>query len=334
MRHNAFVLAAGFGTRLRPLTNHLPKPLVPVCGVPMLAYALALCRQHGLLDVVVNAHWKAETLQPWAGEHEGVKVTVSVEEPDILGTGGGLKKVERELADVFAVVNADVLCDVDLAALVAAVPHGGAAMALRPGPVDRYGHVGRDTTGIVVKLVDVASATASGEIEADTHFTGIHAMHVDALQQVPQGFSGIVRTAYKHLVPRREVASIRHTGLWLDVGDPAAYLDTNLAVLSGKARLALNPFERAAWARSGRGTWGSAAAASSALVIGDAWIGHGAQLNGASIENSVVGERAVVSPDAQLIDSVVWSDCAVPPGVHRRVVVHPGGVLALDDESA
>ncbi|MBW2255743.1 MAG: NTP transferase domain-containing protein [Deltaproteobacteria bacterium] len=70
---DAFILAAGFGTRLRPLTHHRPKPLLPVCGVPMLAYTLALCHRHGLRDVVVNAHHLADQLRPWEGLHEGVR---------------------------------------------------------------------------------------------------------------------------------------------------------------------------------------------------------------------------------------------------------------------
>ena len=65
--YDAFILAAGFGTRLRPLTEELPKPLVPVCGVPMLAYALAQCAQYGLTNVVVNAHWKSHCLREWEG---------------------------------------------------------------------------------------------------------------------------------------------------------------------------------------------------------------------------------------------------------------------------
>ena len=125
--HHAFVLAAGLGTRMRPLTEHRPKPLVPVCGVPLLAYSLALCARHGLRDVVVNAHWLHEQVERWAGEREGVKVTVSTELPDVLGTGGGLKAVERDLAPVFVVLNADVLHEVDLTALRSAVRPGGAA---------------------------------------------------------------------------------------------------------------------------------------------------------------------------------------------------------------
>ena len=95
--YDAFILAAGFGTRLRPLTDELPKPLVPVCGVPMLAYALAQCAHFGIKSVVVNAHWKAEQLVSWSGLREGCQVSISEELPEILGTGGGLHRV-REVA--------------------------------------------------------------------------------------------------------------------------------------------------------------------------------------------------------------------------------------------
>ena len=90
MNADAFVLAAGFGTRLRPLTEVVPKPLVPVCGVPLLSWSLALCAHHGMRRVIVNGHWLPDALTPWAGEHEGCHVTLSIEQPEILGTGGGL----------------------------------------------------------------------------------------------------------------------------------------------------------------------------------------------------------------------------------------------------
>ena len=325
----AFVLAAGLGTRLRPLTEHLPKPLVPVCGVPMLAYSLALCARHGHRNVIVNAHWLAHTLAPWEGDHEGVNVSVAVEAPDILGTGGGLRAVRDHLAERFAVVNADVLCDVNLTALLDAVPLGGGAMALRPMEAERYGVVAADSTGVVVELVTVAHATPSGEVDRDTHFTGIHALHRDALDLVPDGFACVVRTAYRELVPRRLVNGLRHTGAWLDVGDPEAYLATNLAVLAGEVQLALDPRLRAAWCRSGRRSFGDSKAAHGAMIRGDAWVGVGAQIEGSTLQNAVIGAHAVVHPRAELIDSVVWDGCEVPAGRYERAVVYPGGVLRL-----
>jgi mannose-1-phosphate guanylyltransferase len=327
--HDAFILAAGLGTRLRPLTECRPKPLVPICGVPLLAYSLAACARHGLTRVVINAHWLADQLVAWEGEREGCVVGVSVEQ-EILGTGGGLRLVRDQLAERFVVLNADVLHDVDLTALRAAVPEGGGALALRPDPAEapRYGIVAADATGTVVKLVEVARAEPRGDVALDTHFTGIHALHRDALELVPEGFACIVRTAYKALVPQRRVAGVRYGGPWLDAGDPAAYLEANLDVLEGRVPLSLDPFDRAAFAvRSGR-VVGSAP--SGVVVEGPAWIGQGARIGrGARLRRAIVGEGAIVPDGAVLEDAVVWDGAEVPAGGVSRAIVHDRGVLAL-----
>lgn len=326
MPHDAFVLAAGFGTRLQPLTHHRPKPLVPVAGVPMLAYALASCARHGLTDVVVNAHHLPDQIRRWRGPREGCDVTVSVEMPDILGTAGGLKAVEADLATTFAVVNADVLSDVDLRALVAAVPPGGAAMALRPHEADRYGVVAADATGTVVDLKQLATAPAQGPVARDTHFTGLHAMDRAALADVPEGFGCIVRTAYVDLVPQRRVTSVRHEGTWLDVGDPRAYLAANLAVLTSRCALPLDPVPRSAWAVTHRGTRGTPP--TGVVVEGTAWVGPDAVLgDGVRLRDTVVGDRATIAPGASLTRCVVWDGADVPAGTWVDAVFHDGGFL-------
>jgi mannose-1-phosphate guanylyltransferase len=331
--YDAFVLAAGLGTRLRPLTEHAPKPLVPVCGVPLLSYSLASCARHGLRDVVVNAHWLAEQLEPWAGERDGVRVTVSTERPEVLGTGGGLRKVADQLASPFAILNGDVLQDVDLGALLAAVPPGGAAMALRPHPTEAvcYGVVAADGSGIVTRLVSLARAEPVGPVDETTHFTGIHAMTREAVALIPPaGFSDVVRTAYLALVPQRKVAGLRADGVWLDAGDPAAYLDANLQVLSGRLRLALDPHARAAWARDATGrVLGDEAVLAGARVTGAAWVGPGAELGrGVALEDTVVGAGARVATGARLTRVVVWDGCAAA-GDLTDAIVFPGGVLPV-----
>ncbi len=327
----AFILAAGFGTRLRPLTELRPKPLVPVCGVPLLSYALALCARHGLRDAVVNAHWLAEQVEAWEGEHEGVRVAVSTETPDILGTGGGLKAVQEQLAERFVVLNGDVLHDVDLTALLAAVPAGGGAMALRPDPEHApvYGVVAADGEGRVARLTSLARAEPVGPVDPTTHFTGIHALDRAALSWVPEGFACIVRTTYVALVPERQVGAIRYTGPWLDAGDPAAYLDANLAVLRGDVTLALDPMVRAGFARWSDGrTAGDASLVEGVTLEGAVWVGSGARVApGASLRDTVVGEGARVAAAAKLDASVVWSDATVPAGAHHRSIAYGDRVL-------
>jgi NDP-sugar pyrophosphorylase family protein len=311
--HTAFVLAAGFGTRLRPLTELRPKPLVPVCGVPLIDYSLALCAKHGLTDVVVNAHWLADQVEALAGRREGVNVTVVTELPEILGTGGGLKAVRTQLAERFVVLNGDVLHEVDLAALLAAVPVGGGALALRHDPEQApvYGIVAMDATDTIVELRHYASAQPDGDVERTTHFTGIHGVHQGALDRVPDGFACIVRTAYTELVPQRGVRGTRYVGPWLDTGDPRTYLDTNLAVLRGELQTTLDPWPRAAHARRADGREHGV---SGARLVGPAWVGPGAKVDGAVLDEVVVGHGATIAAGACLTRCVVWDGVSVPAG--------------------
>lgn len=298
MAVTAFLLAAGYGTRLRPLTELVPKALVPVCGVPMLDHALALVRAYGHRRVLVNAHHHWEQVAAWAEQRE---VALQVELPELLGTGGGLRAALDRLDEVVTVVNADILCDVDLGALVAAVRPRGAAMALRASVrAAEVGEVEPDATGRVVRIGAVVGQPGSGL--SGYHFTGVHAMHRDAIAQVPdQGQQCVVRTAYRALVPQGRVGSVVHGGAWVDIGTPAAYLDANLAVLTGRVRAPVDP-----WTVGRR-------------VATDSWAGPGAEVDGV-VFRSVVGPGALVPRDAELDECVVWEGVKVPSGRHKRVI--------------
>jgi mannose-1-phosphate guanylyltransferase len=324
---DAFVLAAGLGTRLRPLTLHRPKPLVPVGGVPMLDYALAHARAHGAHRVLVNAHHLAEQVVAWGAGHEGVEVVV---EHDILGTGGGLAAQAMRLATPCVVLNADVLTDVDLTALRRGAPRGGAALALRRSEqAERYGIVAIDGEGVIARLARVAETPPVGPISLDTHFTGLHALDPGLLGRVPKrGEACIVRTAYRDLVPLRNLRGIVHDGLWLDVGDPAAYLEANLAVLRGTLPTALDPWTRAVAGSPSVGRFGDLPDA-----VGDGvWWGHGATLGeGARVTHAVVGAGARLAPGAVLHRVVVWDGAEVPAGNWTDGVWHDGGFLRVGD---
>lgn len=324
----AFILAAGFGTRLRPLTDDRPKPLAPVCGVPLLSYALAACHQAGFTKVIVNAHHLPEQLTRWQGAREGVAVAVSVE-TEILGTGGGLKRVAGALDPIVVVLNGDVLHNIDLRALIAATPTDGAAMALRPHEAERYGVVAADSTGTVTSLTTIAHAPAVGEVLRDTHFTGIHALSRSALELVPDGFACVVRSAYATLVPRRAVAGLRHAGEWLDIGDPAVYLAANLSVLAAHDWLPIDPFSRAAFAIDGAGRrYGDAALVAGSKVIGPVWIGHGVTVpTGSHIERAVIGDGAALAGPVTLREVVIWDGTAVAPGSYASAIRHDSGWL-------
>ncbi len=336
MSSPAFLLAAGFGTRLRPLTLHRPKPLVPLLGLPLLDQAVGLLLRHGLRSAVVNAHHLPEQIEAWAAAREDIDLRVSVEAPEILGTGGGLRAAMAHLADPFVVVNGDILSDVDLAALRAAVPVGGAAMALRTlRPGEPYGVVAGDGAR-VVDLVGLAVAEPEGPVDRGTHFTGVHAMSLAALSLVPAaGPACVVRTAYQALVPERRVAALPHRGLWFDLGTPAAYLRANLAAVAGELVLPMDPWPRCGWGHDGTREHGSPEAiarAPSARVEPPFWIGPGAELG----PDVVLGPRCVVGAGARLRagararDAVIWDGVEIPAESWlMSAIAHDGGALEV-----
>ena len=129
----AMVLCAGFGTRLRPLTDKIPKPLVPLCGLPLLRYNFALLKNAGVEEIVVNTHHLGAEMEKGAraiAAELGLGLQVSREEKQILGTGGGVRRAEKLLGDgTFFLLNGDMIFDVDLGAALAAHRKAGAIAA-------------------------------------------------------------------------------------------------------------------------------------------------------------------------------------------------------------
>ena len=273
----------------------------------MLDYALAHVQAHGHTDVLVNAHYLWEQVAVWA---EANGVALQVELPVILGTGGGLRAALPDQGPAVVIVNADILSDVDLTSLVDAVPEGGAAMALRPSPdATDIGPVEADESGRVVRITSVVPSDYG---RPGTHFTGVHAMSRAAVGLIPdEGESCVVRTAYRELVPARRVGHTLHSGAWVDVGTPEAYLAANLAVLDGEVNTPIDP-----WTRGVRAPDGS-------------WIGEGAEVEG-RVQHSVIGHGARVPAGAHLTDCVVWDGVTVPEGSFERAVIYDdGAVLSL-----
>lgn len=339
----AFLLAAGFGTRMRPLTEHRPKPLVPICGKPIADFSLALLEKHGFHSAVVNAHHLSEEIEKWA-DKQRMTLHLLVEKPDILGTGGGLRNARAHLDEAFVIVNGDILSNVNLRDLLTSVEHLGpdaaGAMALRTQqPNESYGIVASDTGGCVVDLVGLASAKAAGAVDRSTHFTGIHALNREALERVPEGQACIVRSAYCEMVPNRQVAALHHHGLWVDVGNPANYLEANILALKGDYDCALDPLSGAGWALSqGQETGASEQVEihKSTRLMAPFWLGKGVRIESDTEigPNCIIGDHAIIRSGSRLRDCVVWDGAEVPRDtVLDHAVVHDGGILKIPNTS-
>jgi NDP-sugar pyrophosphorylase family protein len=306
----AMVLSAGLGTRLRPLTNLLPKPLVPVANRPLMAYTLALLGKAGVKQVAVNIHHLGEKIREEikAGADWGLQITYSPEDP-ILGTGGGVMQMRSFLEDErFYLINGDVLCGVDLSDLLRFHAERGAAATMVVGPLPpgaTYTPLLMDEEGWLVELKD-ARRPPAGETR-QVMFLGVHVLEPRVFEFLPaEGFSCINNQAYTAMIKKGlDVAAYFHGGFWYDLGTPASYLAANLSLLSGRVRPPqLDPLE--------------GAEPEGVLLGRNVRVGPGARLG----PEVAVGDNCVIGAGAQVSRSVIWAGEEIAPGVSldRKIV--------------
>ena len=224
----AMVLAAGQGTRLRPLTDNLPKALVPVGGRPMIEYPLLLLRHYGIREIIINLHQFGEQIENYLGDGSklGVEITYS-DEPELLDTGGGLLKAKPFLRDgAFIVINTDALIDLNLAEAIAFHKKVSAAttLVLRPDEnADQYGSMDVDDGGKICRfLQSKAPIGPSGPIRK-LMFTGVQILEPKVFDYMNasgarQKFSTTKETYPKMLLAGEALYGFCFEGFWQDLG--------------------------------------------------------------------------------------------------------------------
>lgn len=340
------VLAAGFGTRLRPLTTRMPKPAVPVLGVPLVACVLAMLERAGIRHAVMNSHHLAAQLST---EVDAFTTSAEIEvelsyEPEILGTGGGLANAAASLAgaDAIVLVNADTLIECDLAAVVAAHLDAGSAatLLLRANPDPRaYPPVETDHDLRVYRIAgNPPPAMTPAKTEAASLrpwlFTGIHILRPDVLELLPKGeASDVHRALHLQLIARGElVQGFLHTERWWDVGTPRRYLDANLESLD-------SPPEPLAelLVRRGLKLDGGNVTAEDAVIATGARVRRCVVASGCRIARDCSLERCILMPGAVVEDGASLSSCIIGPKVtieaHMRLaerMVTVDGAVAIE----
>jgi NDP-sugar pyrophosphorylase family protein len=321
------ILAAGRSTRLGSLGLALPKPLLPVCGYPAVTFALALCREAGLEDVVINLHHHADKMGQMLGDGSafGVKLRYSHEE-ELLGTGGGVHKARAMFhSEPVLIINGKVAADVDLREVLAAhrqAPPGTVAtMVLREDPQpELWAPVGADPTGTVLSIRGKrADRTAAGPI-APRMFTGIHVVEPALLDRLPAGVSDIIGDGYvPALLAGERIWSITTTGYFAEHSTPERYLAGNLALLQDPTLLARVPGPLV-------GVDPGAQVDPGARIVGPVRIAAGATVEAGAVVGpwSVVCGGGRVAVGAQIARSVVWPG-GVAHGTCTGTIVTPEG---------
>lgn len=236
----AMVLAAGLGIRLRPLTESVPKPLLPVGPYPLLVWNLLLLRRHGIEHVMINLHYLGEQIRQTLGDgsHWNMHLSYS-HEPVLLGTGGGIKHVEEFFDDgPFLVLNGDTIVDLDLSQLVARhrKKEALATMALRDDHnVEHWGVVETDKDDRVLRICGKGCVANKDDVLLCRRmFAGVHVLDPCMLRHVPRGGSSSIIDAYVWWLERGAmVAGYVFSGYWSDVGTPQRYAQVQRDVEAG-----------------------------------------------------------------------------------------------------
>jgi mannose-1-phosphate guanylyltransferase len=323
------ILAAGKSTRLGALGAVRPKPLLPICGYPAIAYGLTACARAGLTDVVINLHHHGEQIRRELGDGAalGVKIRYSDEADELLGTGGGIARARALFrAGPLLVVNGKVVADLDLRAVVEAhraAPAGTVAtMVLREDPQpDRFSPVEVDALGRVVALRGHRSGLTPVGPLAARMFTGIHVLGPALLDRLPAGVSDVIADAYlPALLAGQRIGSLTMTGYFAEHSTPDRYLEGNLALLGNPGLVKQPPGALV-------GVDPDARIAPGARLVPPVRIGGGAIVeDGATVGPLVVlGAGARVRAGARVERCVVWEGAVVEGEQRGRVVMGGGG---------
>jgi mannose-1-phosphate guanylyltransferase len=335
----ALILAGGEGTRLRPLTTTIPKPVVPLVDRPFIAFMLDWLRGHGVDDVIMSCGFLASGVRNVLGDGSAYGLRLRyVEEPQPLGTGGAVKFAESLLDERFLMLNGDVLTDLDVTAQLALHEQRGARATLALTPVEdpsAYGLVRTRDDGEVTGFVEKPSPN-----QIDTHniSAGIYVLDRSVLELLePQQPASIERDVFPRLVGEGLYAYVGE-GYWLDIGTPERYLEGTFDILEGTVATAVAERMGDGFLCVEPGTENGGRVIPSALIERDCRIAANARIGGRAVLEAGVSvgehttiERAVVLRGSTIGANCTLRGCIVGAGVEIGDNTHVEGLAVLGE---
>lgn len=331
----AIIMAGGFGTRLRPLTCNIPKPMVPMGNRPMLEHIVRLLKENGFDDLLVMLYYQPEVIIRYFGDGAAFGVRIHYLRPQAdLGTAGCVKFAEEFLSDSFLVISGDLLTNFNLKAILAAHRQRKALATLvltRVANPLSYGVVIVDENYRIQRFLEKPSW---GEVFSDTINTGIYLLEPQALEHIPKGrhfdFS-------KNLFPlllntQAPLYGYVAEGYWKDVGDLSEYRLAHYDLLEGAVKVhgpGRSHKRGEGEVMVGEGTHLS----SHVLIEGKVIIGEGCRIEErVKLSRCVIGHKVTLRAGAELNGSVVWDETTIERGAQLREAV-VGQRCRIDEEA-
>lgn len=343
----ALILVGGEGTRLRPLTSTVPKPVVPLVDRPFIAYMLEWLRSHGVDDVIMSCGFLATSVRNVLGDGSGYGLKLRfVEEPDPRGTAGALKFAESMLDEQFLMLNGDVLTDIDLTAQIAQHNDSGATATLALVPVEdptAYGLVHLLANNAVRDFVEKPS---HDQIDTNLISAGAYVLQREILDLIPPDRKVSIEREIWPVLVGNGLYGHPSGSYWLDIGTPDRYLQATFDIIEGHVDTAVRQRLGDEYLALGRDTEilgrvvppavlergvriAAGAHAGSLAVLGQG-VSVGA---GAIVERSVVLGGTQIGEGCVLRDCIVAAGCRIGPGTHvlDGAVLGEGVTLGADN---
>jgi len=333
----AILLAGGKGTRLRPLTIHTPKPIVPIFNRPFLHYQLDLLKQVPEIDeVILSLNYQPRRIEEIFGDGSelGIKIRYVVE-PAPLGTAGAVRYAGDNLTESVVVFNGDVLTQVDLGTVIRLHRERQAKATIVLTPVENptaFGLVETDSSGNVTRFLEKPKPD---EITTNNINAGIYVLEPDTFDRIPRDVSwSIERSFFPSLIERRETfVAYVYDGYWIDIGTPEKYTQVHRDIMDG--RFAADPFRGLSGARTAVAD--DARIEDGAAIEGPCFIDEGVSVKaGARVgPYSVIGRQTQVEENAVVEGAIIWPNCRISKDAEIRNAIvgrncHVGRNVTLD----
>lgn len=303
----ALFLAGGRGIRLQPLTNKVPKPMVPILNKPLLERTMIKLKRSGISEIVISSCYQSNYIRDYFGDggQLGLKIQYIVEDLP-LGTGGAIKNAESLLNDTFLIFNSDILSDIDIMKFVDFHKSSQAAAAIAITEVEdpsAYGAIEFDTDGYAVSFIEKPKPEEifSNFINAD-----IYIFEPEIFKEIPEySVVSIEREIFPKVLEKGyKLAVYKDNSYWADIGTLEKYMQVHMDIMGGKCKM-VDCNCTSGNIILGKNVW----IHPESKIISPVYIGDNVSISAkAVISHSVIGNNVIIGAESRVTGSILWND--------------------------
>jgi len=318
----ALFLAGGIGTRLKPLTDDLPKPMVPMMVKPLLERNMLKLKEYGVDEIILSTCYKPQKIEQYFGDGAklGLKIHYICEDLP-LGTGGAIKNTEEFFDDTFIIFNADILSDINIIDMMKFHKEKHAAVTIAVTKVENpsaYGVIEYDENLYALSFTEKPKRS---EIKSSYINAGIYIFEPNVLKEIPAfKVVSVERETYPSLLKKHfPIAVYKSDAYWMDIGTIEKYIQAHQDILNGTC-----PFPEFKSENKGIFIGENTIVHPSSKIIGPVYIGKNTNIGANSTigPNTIIGNNCEIGENNKIINSIVWDDINIQENCAFSGIIH------------